>query len=204
MDDTILARPDYTCLFGIASEQMGYFTTDQALSCGFGRDMLSYHAKRGRFMRFRRGLYRLRDYPSSMREEVMEVWLDVGRDLAVVSHESAMDLLDLSDVVPRAVHITVPRANRYLRGVPGARIHTTSTPLSRSDITWREGIRLTNAARSIVDSAEAGTAPEQIEMAVFQALDRALTTPERLREESHRGSKRVQALVSQAMSVISQ
>ena len=35
---------------------------------------------------------------------------------------------------------------------------------------------ITSATRSILDAAEAGTAPEQIEMAVTQAMDRGLAT----------------------------
>ena len=60
------------------------------------------------------GVYRFRDYPPSPREEVAAAWLAVGQDVAVVSHESALDLWDLSDVIPGAVHLTVPRAQRSL------------------------------------------------------------------------------------------
>src|SRR5687768_11843117 len=108
MSDEIPASPDHSCLFDVASEQHGYFTVQQAHGCGFGWRALLHHRKRGRFIHIRRGLYRLRDYPSSPREEVAAVWLAVGKDTAVVSHESALDLLDLSDVIPNSVHITVP------------------------------------------------------------------------------------------------
>jgi hypothetical protein len=108
MGDAFAARPDYACLFATASEQHGYFTASQVRTCGFKRDLLAYHTRHGRFIRIRRGLYRLRDYPSSPREEVVAVWLAVGKDAAVVSHASALDLLDLSDVVPDLVHLTVP------------------------------------------------------------------------------------------------
>lgn len=117
MSDTIAAdsvhsraRPDRLCLFGTASEQGGYFTAEQARACGYGFALLSHHAKTGRFIRVRRGLYRLREYPSSPREDVLAAWLALGKDVAVVSHESALDLLDLSDVIPDAAHLTVPRS----------------------------------------------------------------------------------------------
>jgi hypothetical protein len=34
----------------------------------------------------RRGLYQLRDYPSSPREQVMAAWLSADKEQAVVSH----------------------------------------------------------------------------------------------------------------------
>ncbi|MBI2918353.1 MAG: type IV toxin-antitoxin system AbiEi family antitoxin domain-containing protein [Chloroflexi bacterium] len=42
-------------LFDIASEQGGYFTSEQAQSRGFSWALLSHHAKTGRFIRVRRG-----------------------------------------------------------------------------------------------------------------------------------------------------
>src|SRR6266508_240259 len=125
--------PDHQRLFEVASEQGGYFTTDQSAGCGFSRASLSYHARRGRFLRVRRGLYRLAQYPASPREEVLTAWLAAGRDEAVVSHESALDILGLSDVVPDRVHLTVPRSKRYRPTAPGVAIHTTTRPLIATD-----------------------------------------------------------------------
>ncbi len=42
----------------------------------------------------------------------------------MVSHESALDLLGLSDVTPSAVHLTVSRARRNVPSIPGVKIHT--------------------------------------------------------------------------------
>src|SRR3989449_11223018 len=106
------SKPDRARLFEIASEQSGYFTADQAQACGFSRALLSHHAKSGHFVRVRRGLYRFREYPSSRREDVLAAWLAVGKDASTVSHESALDILDLSDVIPAAVHLTVSRSRR--------------------------------------------------------------------------------------------
>jgi predicted transcriptional regulator of viral defense system len=179
----------------VASEQYGYFTVAQAHACGFGWRMLLHHAKSGRFVHVRRGLYRLRDYPSSPREEVAAAWLAVGKDEAVVSHESALDLLELSDVTPDSVHLTVPRRRRGLKPPSGATVHTASRPLRPDEVTTVGGIRVTVAARSIVDAADAGTGPEQIEMAVAQALDRRLATPDELRAQATtRGSRVVQQI----------
>src|SRR5262249_23748439 len=154
--------------------------TAQARECGFDTNLIAYHKRQGRFIPVLRGVYRLRDYPSSNRGEVVAAWLSVGKDIAGVSHESALDLLDLSDVIPRSVSLTVPRSKRHVRKIPGVTIHTTTRPLASRDIKDWEGVRVTAAARTILDAAEGDTAPEQIEMAVRQAISRGLTSKRQL------------------------
>ncbi len=195
-------RPDRQCLFDSASEQGGYFTAEQARACGYGFALLSHHAKTGRFIRVRRGLYRLREYPSSPREDVLAAWLALGRDVVVVSHDSALDLLDLSDVIPDAAHLTVPRSRRNLPKLPGVKIHTTVRPLQPGDLTSRDGIVVTSASRTILDAAEAGTAPDQIELAVVQAIRRGLALPDQLRRDARTRSRRVAALIDSALGLV--
>ena len=199
--DTMNAKPDFQCLFNIASEQHGYFTRSQADSCGYRRDLLFRHKESGRFIHVHRGVYRLRDYPSFPREEVVAAWLAVGKDVAVVSHESALDLHELSDVIPNATHLTVPRSMRNLPKLPGVRIHTTTRAFEPGDVVTREGMRVTSIARTIADAADWGTGPEQIEMAVRQALGQGMTSPKRLEAAISDHSRRVQNLVRGALEL---
>src|SRR5450759_1565970 len=169
MDDTDTAtRPDHGALFAIATEQAGYFTTAQARDCGFNSPLLTHHAKSGRFVRVARGLYRLRDYPSSPREELIAAWLRLAPD-AAISHYPALEVLILSDIIPGSIHLTVPRARRRLARLPGVSTHTTTRPLGAADVFTREGLRMTTPARTIVDVAESGAAPEQVIAATRQA-----------------------------------
>lgn len=195
----ISLRPDHLRLFRIASEQGGYFAAAQARDCGFGWALLSYHAKSGRFKRVSRGLYRLREYPTSSREEVIASWLSAGLAVTVVSHESALDLLGLSDVVPEVVHLTVPRAKRYTSPARGVAVHTTTRPFDAADVVWRDGIKVSAPHRAIVDAADAGTAPEQIAAAVKQALERGMTSDAQLLEAARERGGRVKRLLMQAI-----
>jgi predicted transcriptional regulator of viral defense system len=156
----------------------------------------------GRFIRVRWGLYRLREYPSSPREDVLAAWLALGKEVAVVSHDSALDLLNLSDVIPDAAHLTVPRSRRNLPKLPGVKIHTTSRPLQPGDLTYRAGMVVTSASRTILDAAEAGTAPDQIELAVVQAIRRGLALPDQLQREARTRSRRVAALIASALGLV--
>jgi predicted transcriptional regulator of viral defense system len=200
MDDTETAtRPDHERLFAIATEQAGYFTTAQARDCGFSSPLLTHHAKSGRFVRVARGLYRFRDYPTSPREELLAAWLRLA-PWAVVSHESALELLGLSDIIPNLIHLSVPRARRKLARRSGVALHTTTRPLDGVDVAVRDGMRLTGPARTIADVAEAGLAPEQVIRAAAQAIDRGLTTPSRLREAVMGRGRRVEQLVEIALA----
>jgi predicted transcriptional regulator of viral defense system len=191
--------PDHEALFSTASAQAGYFTTSQAQACGFSSALLTHHAKSGRFLRVARGLYRLRDYPHETYEEIVAAWLRQAPN-AVVSHESALVMLGLSDVIADKVHLTVPRARRRLVTQPGVVIHTTTRPLAEADVVSRKGLRVTGPERTIVDVAEAGVAPDQVVAAVHSALDRSLTTPSRLRDAAQTRGRRVQRLIDQALA----
>ena len=193
-------KSDRSRLFDIAAQQSGYFTSAQAAESGYSRALLAHHAKSGKFIRVRRGLYRFREYPPSPREHVLAAWLAVGKIHAVVSHESALELLGLSDVVPDAVHLTVPRSKRSLPSISGVKVHTSSRPIGKNERAVRDGIAVTSPSRTILDAAESGVAPEQIEDAVAQAVARGLVSPDRLLQAAAERGKRVMDLVDQSLA----
>jgi predicted transcriptional regulator of viral defense system len=202
LGDASRRRPNRAELFDLASEQHGYFTTAQAARCGYAHDMLTYHVKQENFRRVHRGVYRFRDFPFSPREDIVAAWLAVGKDEAVVSHESALDLWDLSDVVPEAVHVTIPRARRSLarRPPPGVIVHTTTRPWDDGEVRRNEGIRVTSPERTILDAANAGTQPEQIEMAIGQALRRGWLDALRLQARARGREHRVSSLIERTLA----
>jgi predicted transcriptional regulator of viral defense system len=197
MNDT--AKPDHEGLFETATEQAGYFTTGQALRHGFSSPLITYHSKSGRFVRVAHGIYRLRDYPSSPMEHLIAAWLRLAPD-AVVSHDSALDVLGLSDIIPDQIHLSVPRSRRRLTRQPGVTIHTTKKPLDGTEVISRDGVRLTAPARTIVDVAESGIAPDQVVKATREAVDRGLTTPDLIRQAAQPRGQRVERLIEAALS----
>lgn len=112
----------------------------------------------------------------------------VGGADAILSHDSALALLDLSDNIPDAIHLLVPRRHRGLRQPPGIIVHT--CPDSEDVPTvWRDGLPLTTPARTLLDVADR-LQPEQLSMAVKQGLRRGLLTADQLQEEAQRHHKR--------------
>ncbi|SRR5258708_24591688 len=192
-------EPNETCLTEAASGQAGYFTTAQARSCGYSWALLSHHAATGRFVRARRGLYRLRDYPSSPYEEVMAAWLAAGPG-AVVSHESALDLLGVGDTIPDHIHITVPRSRRGSRLPRGVAVHTSEEALTTQDTVVRSGMRVTGPVRTIIDVTRAGLGPDHVSKAIRQAIDRGIATQDELRMAANLQGGRVWRVVRDAFA----
>jgi predicted transcriptional regulator of viral defense system len=187
-------NPIESCLTEVATAQAGYFTAGQARVCGYSYALLSHHAATGRFVRAKRGLYRLRDYPSSLHEDVMAAWLAAGAQ-AVVSHESALDLLGVGDSIPNRIHITVPRSKRGSHRPKGVVVHTSERPPDPEDVVLRSGIRVTAPVRTIIDVARAGLGPDLVSNAARQIINRGLATSEQLRSAANLQGGRVWRMI---------
>jgi predicted transcriptional regulator of viral defense system len=194
---------DHDALYRQVEAQAGYFTVQQAINAGMDRSTLRYHARPGgRYERVRRGLYRLRHFPSSPYEHIMAAWLPLRDAGAVVSHESALELHGLSDVIPNAVDLSLPRAERGQRRRVGVRLHTLNRPPTKAEAHDLSGLPVTSPERTIVDVLETGTQPEQIEMAIRQALERGLTTPRRLRGAASPRPARVRKFIERRLEKV--
>jgi len=179
--------PDIRSLEADAYQQGGYFTSGQAREHGVSRQLLDHHVRQGRLERVRRGLYRVRGFPTSQHDDIREKWMAIGTEKAIVSHESALSLLELSDNVPDKVHLLVPRRYRGLRRPSGVVIHTHPDDEEIAAV-WRDGMPLTAPARTLVDVAEQ-LQPEQATMAAQQALRLGLLTRRQLEQEATRRRK---------------
>lgn len=156
-------------LYPIISDQGGYFSARQARDAGIPYPLLSHYVKSGRIERVRHGVYRLVYFPETPYADFFIAWLSAG-EKAVISHQSALFLYDLTDLMPVEIDLTVPRtASRRLAGV---RLHTAR--LDPEEITRREGLPVTTLPRTLIDLVRSGTPTEWIEQAVRQALERGL------------------------------
>lgn len=111
----------------------------------------------------------------------------VGIPDALLSHENALALLELSDNIPDAVHLLLPRRRRGLRRPSGVIVHTRPDDENIPTV-WRDGLPLTAPPRTLLDVASR-IQPEQMSMAMSQALRRGLLTTDQLQEEAKRRRK---------------
>jgi len=174
-------RPDWDQLFETAAGQSGYFTTKQAAEAGYSTHLLRKHTHAGRVTRAQRGIYRLVHFPAAEHEELVTAWL-WSEQVGVISHQTALSLHGLSDVLPAQVHLTLPDAWRQRRfRVPAGVVlhHADVAPEERS---WFGPVPATSAPRTLSDSAEGGLSPELLHQAAQQALRRGLVSRSELRD----------------------
>ena len=187
-------KPDFDKLYAIAEAQAGYFTSAQAREAGFSAPLLHHHTRQGRFQRVAPRVYRLTHFPGSPWEDLFIAWLRTGPH-SVISHDSALALYDLSDAMPAAIHVTVPRTASRRR--PGLRLHTAR--LTSEEITHYMGLPVTTVPRTIADVAFSGQADELVIQAIHEALARGLTTEAELQATARRRGGRMARLLAQAL-----
>ncbi len=167
--------PDWDRLFETAAGQAGYVTTTQAAEAGYSTHLLRKHRHAGRVTRPQRGIYRLVHFPVGEHEELVTAWL-WSEHAGVISHQTALSLHGLSDVLPAQVHLTLPAAwrHRRFRVPPDVALH--HADVVPEDRAWFSAVPITNPRRTLNDCAREGLSPELLRHAAQQALRRGLVT----------------------------
>jgi predicted transcriptional regulator of viral defense system len=163
-------------LYEVIAAQGGYFTSAQALAVGYTYRQQNYHTERGSWLKIERGIYRLRDYPPTEREDLIRLALwshnRRGEPQAVASHETALSIHEMSDVMPIKIHLTVPK--RGFRKDPPVGVVIHPAELDNQEIEHRLGFLVTTPLRALIDAAASPLSQEHINQAVKDAIDRGL------------------------------
>ena len=188
-------------LFELAAAQAGYFTAAQARDLGYSPRSLVHHVAAGHLERVSRGFYRLVGVPAAPHEDIVAAWLKLAPRRAVVSHDTALALYDLAPTRSREIHLTLPRERRprARRSRTTVKLHTTTVPLVRTEVSSRFGVQITLPARTIADVADIGADPSVVIEAAARALTTGLVTPEELHAAVRGRSARVRQLVERAV-----
>lgn len=166
-----------------AAESHGYFTTADAAEEGISWRALTGRLKGGHIDRLERGLYRLPHWPADPNDELYA--LQALAPFGTFSHETALNLLGLSDIIPSTIHFTIPESSR-LGSRPGIRLHRSRHSADR-DRALRDGLWISTARRALLDSARIGSDPDQLIGAAREAKERAmLTTDDIAKLRDHR------------------
>jgi predicted transcriptional regulator of viral defense system len=174
-------EPAWQALYDIAASQEGLFTTQQATSAGYSAPLLVHHQNAGRIVRIRRGIYRLIHFPPGDHEDLVAAWL-WSEQAGVMSHQTALSLHELSDVLPAQIHLTLPQSwqQRRLRIPEGVVLHYAD--ISPAERSWVGAVPLTSPRQTLNDCARMGLPPDLLRQAAKQALARALVTRANLGE----------------------
>jgi predicted transcriptional regulator of viral defense system len=161
-------------LFKVADRQQGYFTSNQAEECGFHRSHFHRFIDSGEWVKEIRGIYRLSRYPVQDRSELVlwTLWSRTkqGVPQGVWSHETALDIYELTDVMPAKMHMTVPSGFRRSQTIPEVLV-LHYHDLTDEDVEMRQGYRVTTPLKTLIDVINnQSISLEQVELGVKQAL----------------------------------
>lgn len=166
----------YDTVHGIALEQHGVFTAEQAHTAGVKTTALVMMARRERLERLAHGLYRDLGTLPTRWTPYMAVVLWPRGVVGVLSHATALDLMELSDSNPAAIHLTVPRSHRPRRRLPPPGVVLHRADLRATDVGSVEGVPITTAARTIRDCAAANMGPALVRQAIEDGLTKGWLT----------------------------
>jgi predicted transcriptional regulator of viral defense system len=176
-------------LHEIAQTQEGLFTTKQAIRAGYAEKTHSYHVNAGNWVRDHRGIYRLIDFPTPDRPDLMlwYLWSQNRQEVpqGTYSHDTALSLHGLSDIMPSKLHMTVPRDFR--RNAPLAKILILHrAQIDASDTQEMYGVRVTRPLRTIEDLLLSGHVDRsQLKQAIDEAMRRGLIGKKEIENMSH-------------------
>ena len=176
-------------LFEIAEGQQGYFTAKQAEAAGFDKKNHHYHVRSGNWIRECRGVYRLAKFPITEHPDMI-AWSLWSRDRTdkpqgVYSHETALSVYNLSDLMPAKLHMTVPPDFRRNAAIPGVLVLHRGK-LHDDEIEAMQGFRVTRPLKAIADVIAAGDiSADFVQQAVRQAVQRGLISRSKLAAAAH-------------------
>lgn len=165
-------------LLATAAAHHGYFTTEQAAGHDISRRALTWRAQHGSAERIAHGLYRLPHWPTGPDDDLHA--LQAIAPSGTFTHDTALTLLGLTDIIPSTIHFTIPETSR-LRSRHGVTLHR-SRHGATTDRALRDGLWVSTARRALLDAAREGADPDQLISAARDARQRAMLTPNDLAE----------------------
>ena len=172
-------------LYQVAEGQQGLFTARQAVQAGYDERNHPYHVKSGNWTKEHRGIYRLKNFPyfPDSQFSLWSLWScnKKGQVQGVYSHETALQLYNLSDLSPPKLHITVPVNFRRSSPIPDILVLYKDT-LKPSEWQTIAGYRVTTPTRTLFDIISSQSiSKEFISQTIREGLSRGLFPKQKLK-----------------------
>ncbi len=167
---------NFKTLYEIAEDNYGFVTVEGARRAGVRPQRLAEMARRGALRREGRALYRLDPFPPHELDSYRKATLWPYPVEGVLSHETALELYELSDVNPAKVHVTVPSGYRIRhREVPTLYVLHHEN-IDARDVTRHEGLPIVTPAKAIRQCHDAHLRRDLLRQALEDAKRRGLVT----------------------------
>ncbi|MHB1166746.1 MAG: type IV toxin-antitoxin system AbiEi family antitoxin domain-containing protein [Candidatus Nanopelagicales bacterium] len=167
------AQADWVAtITALAAGNGGFLVAEDVAAAGIDQAWLSKLAARGRLERRAQGVYWMAGWPTSRLDEFRQATL-WARRRGVIAGEAALDLWDLSHVVPRVIDLIVQPGYRP-RKAGGDAYRVRSRALPAESIDQVDGIPVLSAFATIQDCISGGTGSREIAKAIDTAQAREL------------------------------
>ena len=160
----------------VARQQAGVLTRAQAVAAGLSQDAIRANVRAGRWRRIYRGIYATFTGPLPRRSQLWAAALKAG-DGALLSHETAAELVGLTDEPGRTVHVTVPADRSDVR-IPGVVVHRSRRAAVKGHPTRTPP--QTRVEETVLDLAQSARHLNDALGWITRAIGARLTTSDRL------------------------
>lgn len=166
-------------LYEVAQDQKGLFTTAQAIDSGYPKNNHTYHVNAGNWKRVTRGVYRLSLFPEDEQENIMTIYL-WSRDKsetpqACFSHDTALDIYNLSDVNPVDIHISIPKNFRKKPNDSLGTIVFHKKEMQDMEFQYVDGLMVTTPLQTLLDVIKDNSIDHKlIEQSTNQAFEKGM------------------------------
>ena len=161
-------------LIKLSINQGGYFTAKQALKLGYSYRAQSYYLETGYWVKEDRALYRVHFLPYQKNDELIKAyfWSRDKKDIpqAVISHESAIMVHDLGEIIPKKIHLTVPKS---FRKKPLEKYLIYKANIVKNEIENKDFFKVTTVIKTITDLVN-NIDQEQLAKIIGGSYDRGL------------------------------
>jgi hypothetical protein len=176
-----MTRPIPTALRQLARTQAGVVSRQQAIRSGMSERSLDWLLARGTWQTVHRAAYATFSGPPGRDARLWAALLHAGRG-ARLSHETAAELVGLTDRREPLIHVKIPAA-RHIARTDGLVVHRSRRP----DPGWRHPLGMpahTLAEETIVDLVDAADQLDTVIGWVTAGFGRRLTGERALRDEA--------------------
>lgn len=164
-------------LRNVALKQYGVVSRSQALRAGLTTDTIHHKLRSNRWQRLHPGVYATFTGVPARGAQLWAAVLSAGPG-AVLSHETAAELLRLTDKPVPPIHVTVPR-DRHLTAVSGVMLHRSARAMDV--VLGQSNPPRTRVEETVLDLTQAAGSFDDVCGWVTRAFARDLTNEERMR-----------------------
>jgi hypothetical protein len=171
----------------VTNQNDGYLTRADTRAAGATDAVFDALVSEHKIEQVAPNVFRLTHFPRSDHEDLIALWLQTDRQ-GVISHDTALLLHELSDILPRRRHITVPPGwdpgDRKL----DANVVLHHAEVGPDEIRWLGPVPYTAPLRTLRDCIASHVSPDLIEQAIADGLARGMFTEAELPPETRRGA----------------